>query len=110
MIGITNDISVRAPELHAREVVGQITRALHRHANLEASNIHVSVANGKVKLEGTIPTYPERDLVEEAVWATGGVKEIEDRLSGSWVCLAGKRRAPAARIRCALRTAIWSVT
>jgi osmotically-inducible protein OsmY len=82
VIGITNDISIRAraPELHAREVVRQITRALHRHANLEASNIHVSVADGKVKLEGTIPTYPERDLVEEAVWATGGVKEIEDRL------------------------------
>jgi osmotically-inducible protein OsmY len=82
VIRITNDIRIRAPapELQAREVVRQITRALHRHANIEASNIHVSIADGKVTLEGTIPTYPERDLVEEAVWATGGVKEIEDRL------------------------------
>jgi osmotically-inducible protein OsmY len=57
--------SARAPEVQAREVVRQITRALHRHANIEASNIHVSIADGKVMPEGTIPTYAERDLVEE---------------------------------------------
>jgi osmotically-inducible protein OsmY len=80
--GLTNDIKVRASpsEVHARDVVRQITRALHRHASIEASNIHVSVADGKVKLEGTIPTFPERELVEEAVWATAGVKELDDNL------------------------------
>jgi osmotically-inducible protein OsmY len=80
--GISNNIKFReAPaEVHTRDVVRQIMRALHRHASIEASNIHVSVANGNVKLEGTIPTYPERELVEEAVWAAGGVKAIEDHL------------------------------
>jgi osmotically-inducible protein OsmY len=80
--GITNEIRIRprVPELNARELVRQITRALHRQANVEASNIHVSITDGRVKLEGTIPTYPERDLVEEAVWATRGVTEVEDQL------------------------------
>lgn len=80
--GISNNIKLRGvpAEVHARDVVRQIMRALHRHASIEASNIHVSVANGNVKLEGTIPTYPERELVEEAVWAAGGVRTIEDHL------------------------------
>lgn len=80
--GISNNIKFRqAPaEVQARDVVRQIMRALHRRANIEASNIHVSIADGRVKLEGTIPSYPERELVEEAVWAAGGVKTIEDHL------------------------------
>jgi hypothetical protein len=56
--GISNNIKLReAPaDVHARDVVRQIMRALHRHASIEASNIHVSVANANVTLEGTIPT------------------------------------------------------
>jgi osmotically-inducible protein OsmY len=80
--GISNNITLHAApaDVHARDVVRQIMRALHRHVSIEASNIHVSVANGNVTLEGTIPTYPERELVEEAVWAAGGVRTIEDHL------------------------------
>jgi osmotically-inducible protein OsmY len=82
VIAVTNDIEVRPrpSEVHARDVVRQITKALHRHASIEASNVHVSVESGKVTLEGAIPTYPERDLVVEAVSATPGVTDIEDRL------------------------------
>lgn len=82
VVGIANHIGIRerGPELNTRDVVRRITRALHRHASIEASNIHVSVTKDRVKLEGTIPTYPERELVEEAVRATPGVKEIENHL------------------------------
>jgi osmotically-inducible protein OsmY len=82
VVGIANCIKVRerTPPVTSRDVARQITRALHRHASVEASNVHVSVTAGKVTLEGTIPTYPERELVEEAVWATAGVKAIEDHL------------------------------
>ena len=82
VIAVTNDIKVRArpSEVHPRDVVRQITGALHRHASIEASNIHVLIDNGKVTLEGTIPTYAERELVEEAALATTGVREIENHL------------------------------
>jgi osmotically-inducible protein OsmY len=82
VLGVANDITVRALpcEVRARDIVRQIAGALHRHASIEAANIHVSVADGKVTLEGTIPSYAERELVEEAVRATAGVKEIEDHL------------------------------
>jgi osmotically-inducible protein OsmY len=82
VIGISNSIKVRekTSALTSQEVAKQITKALHRHASVEASNIHVSVTGGKVTLNGSIPTYPERELIEDAVWATAGVKEIEDHL------------------------------
>jgi osmotically-inducible protein OsmY len=82
VIALTNDIRVRArpSEANAPTVARQITSALHRHASIEASNIHVSVEDGKVTLEGTIPTYAERELVEDAALATAGVKDVENRL------------------------------
>ena len=82
VIAVTNDIKVRArpSDVQASDILRQITRALHRHASIEASNIHVSVENGRVTLDGTIPTYAERELVEEAASATTGVRQIDNRL------------------------------
>ena len=54
--------------------------ALHRHASIEASGIQILVADGEVKLEGTVGAYRERDLVVEAVRATAGVRDIIDNL------------------------------
>jgi hypothetical protein len=47
-------------------------------------------SDDEVGLERAISSYPERDLVEEAVRATRGVKEIDDRLR-----VDGARRRPA---------------
>jgi len=82
VIAVANDITVRPrpSEVHARDVVRQITKALHRHAGIEASNIHVSIENGTVTLHGSIPTYAERELVEDAVSATIGVETIDNQL------------------------------
>jgi osmotically-inducible protein OsmY len=81
--GIFNHIKIReqAPSVAPRDVQRQITGALHRHANIEASKVRVSVAEGKVTLDGTIDTFCERDLIEDAVWATAGVKQVEDNLT-----------------------------
>jgi osmotically-inducible protein OsmY len=78
---VSNQIKIR--ERHAideQEVNRQIMAALHRHANIEASGIQVFVADGEVKLEGTVGSYRERDLVVEAVRATAGVRDIIDNL------------------------------
>ncbi len=78
---VSNQIEIR--ERHAideQEVKRQIMAALHRHANIEASGIDISVADGEVKLEGTVGAYRERDLVVEAVRATAGVRNIIDEL------------------------------
>lgn len=80
---IFNQIKLRqkTDPVGARDVQKQITSALHRHANVEASKVRVSVADGKVTLDGTIDAYCERELIEDAVWATAGVKQIVDNLT-----------------------------
>jgi osmotically-inducible protein OsmY len=78
---VSNQIKIR--ERHAtdeQEVKRQIVAALHRHANIEASGIQVSIADGDVSLEGTVGAYRERDLIVEAVGATAGVRGIIDNL------------------------------
>ena len=83
VVGIFNQIKVlqKADPVGARDVQRQITSALHRHANVEASKVRVSVADGKVTLDGTIDAYCERELIEDAVWATAGVKQLVDNLT-----------------------------
>jgi osmotically-inducible protein OsmY len=78
---VSNQIRIR--QRHAideQEVKRQIMAALHRHASIEASGIQVVIADGEVKLEGTVGAYRERDLVVEAVRATSGVRDIVDNL------------------------------
>lgn len=81
--GLTNEIHVRqrvAPS-NARDVQRQIMSALHRHASIEASKVRVSVAGGKVTLDGTVDAYRERELIEDAARAAPGVEEIVDNLT-----------------------------
>jgi osmotically-inducible protein OsmY len=78
---VSNQIKIRERRtIDEQEVARQIVAALHRHASIEASRIQVSIADGEVKLEGTVGAYRERDLVVEAVRATAGVRNILDHL------------------------------
>lgn len=78
---VSNQIKIREHRaIDEREINRQIMAALHRHANVEAAAIHISVADGEVKLEGTVGAYRERELVVEAVRATAGVRDIVDNL------------------------------
>jgi osmotically-inducible protein OsmY len=79
--GVSNQITIRARKsADPRDVKRQIMGALHRHANLEASKIEISVADGKVTLEGTVDAYHDRDLIEEAARGTEGVRAVVDNL------------------------------
>jgi osmotically-inducible protein OsmY len=78
---VSNQIKIRERRaIDEQEVKRQITAALRRHANIEASGINIFVADGEVKLEGTVGAYRERDLVVEAVRATAGVQDVVDNL------------------------------
>lgn len=77
--GVENRISIRK-RASPRDVKRQIMEALHRHANLEASKIDISVTDGTVRLEGSVDAYFERELVENAARATEGVLAVEDNI------------------------------
>jgi osmotically-inducible protein OsmY len=78
---VSNQITIRKrAALDEQEIKRQIVEALHRHANIEASGIRVVIADGEVKLDGTVGAHRERDLIVDAVRATVGVRNIVDNL------------------------------
>ena len=78
---VSNQIKIReCRAIDEQEVKREIMAALQRHATIEASGIDISVADGQVKLEGTVGAYRERDVVVEAVRATAGVRDVVDNL------------------------------
>jgi osmotically-inducible protein OsmY len=80
VMGVANNIT-----LHVRpssgNIKGRIEEALRRSAATEAQGIRVTVADGKVTLEGKVRAYYERDVIERAVWAAAGVKEVVDHVT-----------------------------
>jgi osmotically-inducible protein OsmY len=79
--GVSNQITIRQGHaIDENEVRDQITAALHRHAAVEASGIQITVADGKIVLDGTVDACWERDVIAEAARATLGVREIVDNL------------------------------
>lgn len=78
---VSNQIIVRPRvAVDDRQVHKHIMSALHRHASVEGSKVRVTIAGGKVTLDGTVDAYRERELVEDAVRTTPGVSQIVDNL------------------------------
>lgn len=77
--GVINDIMI-VPRADIEDVRAKIRAALERNAELEANNITVSVADGKVTLGGKVKAWTEREAAERAAWSVAGVRQIEDHI------------------------------
>lgn len=80
--GVSNAIMVK-PQAQAYDIKRRIEEALERQADLEADKVHVTVDGGKVKLDGKVRAWFERDIIERAAWAAPGVQSVDDRVTVS---------------------------
>jgi len=78
--GLVNAIAVK-PHAQASDIKRRIEEALDRQADLEADKIQVTVEGDKVKLDGKVRAWFERDIIERAAWAAPGVKSVDDRVT-----------------------------
>lgn len=80
--GVVNvvDLINLKPRATTSDVQQKIKDALKRHADIEASQIAVSVANGTATLSGTVESFEEMERVENAAWAAPGVTKVVDNL------------------------------
>lgn len=82
LYGVRSVISeiVLRPRVAAADVKRRIEDALTRQARIEANQVRVSVDGAKVKLEGKVDTWADRNAVERAAWGAPGVTSVEDRV------------------------------
>jgi osmotically-inducible protein OsmY len=78
--GVSNQLGVK-PHVQVSDIKRRIEDALERQADLEADKIRVIVDGDKVRLEGKVKAWFERDLAEHAAWAAPGVRAVEDRVT-----------------------------
>ena len=78
--GITNLITIKA-RVQASDIKTKIEDALKRSAEVEANAIRVVVTDSRVRLEGKVHDWREREIVEKAAWSVPGVMAVEDRLT-----------------------------
>lgn len=80
VLGVVNNIILRKTAKET-DVKQEITKALKRHAEVEASRVKVSVHDGgTVSLEGDVDSWDERQAAVHAAWCTPGVHAVEDHL------------------------------
>jgi osmotically-inducible protein OsmY len=80
VVGVSNQIELK-PRVQTTDVKSKILNALKRNADVEADAIRVIVQGDKVRLEGRVKAWYERNLVEHAAWSVPGVRTVEDRLT-----------------------------
>lgn len=76
---IINSINIRK-RASKDDIRKEITRALHRHAGLEADRVQISVHNGVVTLSGNADNLIERDCIIDAAWSVPGVTSVVDEI------------------------------
>ena len=77
--GVSNQISIKS-NLTSNSVKSDIEAALKRRALIDAQEIMVTVIGSKVTLTGVVHSWSERDMVNDSVWNTPGVTDVNDNI------------------------------
>jgi osmotically-inducible protein OsmY len=78
--GVLNRIAIK-PQASPGGVKSKIEAALQRSAHFDTKAIAVTVEGGTVTLTGSVHSYAERRVVEDAAWSAAGVSTVVDRLT-----------------------------
>ncbi|TAJ69823.1 MAG: BON domain-containing protein [Phenylobacterium sp.] len=79
---LINLITIK-PRVEAVDIKRRIEEALERQAEVESDRITVTVDGGKVRLDGKVRAWFERDIIERAAWSAAGVLAVDDRVTVS---------------------------
>lgn len=75
---ITNGITLKS-RAQAGDIHTRIRDALERQGQIDAAHIQVSIDGGEVRLTGHVNSWPERSVIEHAVWGAPGVHAVDNQ-------------------------------
>ena len=78
--GVFNHIEVM-PKAEERDVRRRIVQALHRSADVDAHRVAVSVTGGVAMLSGTVGSWLQREVVEQAAESAPGIVQVDNEIS-----------------------------
>lgn len=78
--GISNHIQLAEEPCDAKTITEKINAAFHRHATLDAANIHVEISGTKAVLSGKVRSWVEKRDAENAAWASPGINAVDNQI------------------------------
>jgi len=82
---VIDRIEVRPPKRSNSELRADVIEALAEDPATHAWEIGVAVDDGKVKLDGRVDSYAERELAETVAKGVRGVRGIDNQISVDWL-------------------------
>lgn len=76
---VYNLLSVK-PAISKALVKDQIKKAMTRAADIKSGKIDIDISGRKVILKGSVGTWQERTLIENAAWCSPGVANVIDEI------------------------------
>ena len=79
VLEVSNHVGVGAGDL-LKDVRRHITESLHRHADVNAKQVEVTVSGSVATLSGHVSSWTERLAVERAAADAPGISRVDNRL------------------------------
>jgi len=75
-------------EIHPAETSDlhhRVSKALARNPYLNRRRVRAEAANGRVRLEGVVTSYYQKQMAQEMLKSVPGIDEIDNRIEVNWL-------------------------
>ncbi len=79
--GVSNYMELTDEPCYPKTIVEKINLAFHRHASLDAANVHVEIKGKKALLTGKVRSWVEKKDAENAAWSSPGITAVDSQIS-----------------------------
>lgn len=80
---VYNNIELSEAVCDVKTIAEKINAAFHRHAAMDAANIHVEIQGKKVVLKGKVRSWTEKKDAERVAWSSPGINAVENLIEVS---------------------------